>query len=93
MCHVRFLAKTVHLCMRSEQPHLSFPQINVVFQRFFFSFPSLAKEHHGREERAAEESETSISSSAPLLLPDSREALLCPGLCERGRGICLKRSR
>lgn len=92
MCNLRFLAKTMHLCVRSKQPDHSFPQINLV-SNLFFSFPSLAKEHHGREKRAAEESETSISSSAPLLLPDSREALLCPGLCEWGRGMCLKRSR
>lgn len=46
----------------------------------------LAKEHHGREERAAEEPEAPFPGGPPLLLPDPREALLCPGLCQRGRG-------
>lgn len=52
---------------------------------------SAAKEHHGREKCAAEESETPVSGSAPLLLSDSREALLCPRLRERRRGTCLNK--
>lgn len=52
----------------------------------FVGLSPLAKEHHGGEERAAEESEASFSSPASLLLPDPREALLRPGLRQRRRG-------
>lgn len=61
-----------------------------LFFVFFSVFPPSAKEHNGREKRAAEESETSVSGSAPLLLPDPREALLCAGLCKWRRGMCVK---
>lgn len=53
-----------------------------------FFLPS-AKEHNGREKRAAEESEASIPGSASLFLPDPREALLRPGLREWWRGVCV----
>lgn len=55
---------------------------------YFSPFPSLAKEHHGREKRAAEEPQTPVSGSASLLVSDCREALLCPGLCKWRRGTC-----
>ena len=45
-----------------------------------------AKEHHGGEERAAEEPDAPLPGGAPLLLPDPREALLRPGLRQRRRG-------
>lgn len=54
-----------------------------------FVLPLLAKEHHGREERAAEEPETPVSGPAPLLLSDRRKTLLCAWLCKRRRGTCL----
>lgn len=50
------------------------------------SFFYAAKEHHGWEKRSAEESETSVSGSAPLFLSDVREALLCSWLRQRWRG-------
>ena len=45
-----------------------------------------AKEHHGGEERAAEEPDTPLPGGPPLLLPDPGEALLRPGLRQRRRG-------
>lgn len=61
----------------------------VSYFTFFLFFFHLAKEHHGGEKCAAEESKTPFSGSTPLLLSDPREALLCPRLCEWGRGTCL----
>lgn len=72
MCHLRCV-----LCSLAMQTDPSLPQTAQI-SILFFSFLSLAKEHYGREKCAAKESETSVSGSAPLLLPDPREALLCP---------------
>ena len=45
-----------------------------------------AKEHHGGEERPAEEPDTPLPGGTPLLLPDPGEALLRPGLRQWRRG-------
>ncbi len=42
---------------------------------------SVAEACDGREERTAEGSTTSIPGGAPLLFPDTKHALLRPGLC------------
>ena len=54
----------------------------------FFPFILPAKEHHGREKCAPEELETPFPGRPPLLIPDLREALLRPWLCQWGRGKC-----
>lgn len=41
---------------------------------------SLAKTHHGRAQRAAEERETPFPGGAPLLFPDNRQVILRLGL-------------
>lgn len=41
----------------------------------------------GWEERTAEGTTTSIPGGAPLLIPDAKHALLCPGLRKWRRGI------
>uniref|UniRef100_A0A672RX67 Serine/threonine-protein kinase Sgk2-like n=1 Tax=Sinocyclocheilus grahami TaxID=75366 RepID=A0A672RX67_SINGR len=46
-----------------------------------------AKEYNGREERAAQESETPFSGRAALLLSDPGEAVFCPGLRQRWRVV------
>lgn len=49
-----------------------------------------AKEYNGREERAAQEPEAPFSGRAALLLSDLREAVFCPGLRQRWRGMARK---
>ena len=49
--------------------------------------PLAAKKHHGRAECPAEEPGSPLPGWAALLLPDTGEALLCPGLCQRRRGM------
>lgn len=46
-----------------------------------------AKEYNGREERATQESETPLSGRPALLLSDPWEAVFCPGLRQRWRGM------
>lgn len=48
---------------------------------------SAAKACDGWKECAAEGSKTSIPGGAALLLPDTKDDLLCPRLCKRRRGM------
>lgn len=51
---------------------------------------SAAKACDGWKECAAEGSKTSIPGGAAFLLPDAKDALLCPGLCKRRRGMWVR---
>ncbi|XP_029077984.1 serine/threonine-protein kinase Sgk2 isoform X5 [Monodon monoceros] len=46
-----------------------------------------AEPHHGGAQRAPEEHVPPLPRGPALLLPDAGEALLCAGLCQRGRAL------
>lgn len=51
---------------------------------------SVAEARDGREERSVEGTTTSIPGGSPLLFPDTKHALLRPGLRKWRGGMCKK---
>ncbi len=56
----------------------------------FSALCATAEEYNGREERAAQEPEAPFSGRPALLLSDLGEAVFCPGLRQRRRGMARK---